>query len=121
MWSCAQLCRDGAISQIWCDETFIRHSLLCRAASPRLLQFGTGNHSRPRPCSSGSSDAEKRRCDRAARLAGMPPVSAEAFNIANDANFLLPNINVGVPAGGTITNTLTGFGRQVQLVAKIVF
>ena len=46
---------------------------------------------------------------------------AEAFNIANHANFRLPNINIGVPAGGTITNTLTGFGRQVQLVAKVVF
>jgi hypothetical protein len=43
------------------------------------------------------------------------------LNIANHANFLLPNINVGVPAGGTIANTLTGFGQQVQLVTKIVF
>jgi hypothetical protein len=41
--------------------------------------------------------------------------------IANHANFRLPNINIGVPAGGAITNTLTGFGRQLQLVAKIVF
>jgi hypothetical protein len=46
---------------------------------------------------------------------------AEAFNIANRANFRLPNINIGVPAGGTITNTLTGFGRQIQLVAKVEF
>ena len=46
---------------------------------------------------------------------------AEAFNIANRANFRLPNFNIGVPAGGTITNTLTGFGRQVQLVAKVEF
>jgi hypothetical protein len=46
---------------------------------------------------------------------------AEAFNIANHANFRLPNFNIGVPAGGTITNTLTGFGRQVQLVAKFEF
>ena len=45
----------------------------------------------------------------------------EAFNIANRANFRLPNFNIGVPAGATITNTLTGFGRQVQLVAKIEF
>ncbi|MFN7939472.1 MAG: TonB-dependent receptor [Bryobacteraceae bacterium] len=46
---------------------------------------------------------------------------AEAFNLANRANFRLPNFNIGVPAGGTITNTLTGFGRQVQLVAKVEF
>jgi hypothetical protein len=45
----------------------------------------------------------------------------EAFNIANRANFRLPNFNIGVPAGATITNTLTGFGRQVQLVAKVDF
>ena len=50
-----------------------------------------------------------------------PRAHAEAFNIANHANFRLPNINIGVPAGGAITNTLTGFGRQLQLVAKIVF
>lgn len=46
---------------------------------------------------------------------------AEAFNIANRANFRLPNFSIGVPAGGTITNTLTGFGRQVQLVLKVEF
>jgi len=46
---------------------------------------------------------------------------AEAFNVANRANFRLPNINVGVPAGGTITNTITGFGRQVQMVLKLEF
>jgi hypothetical protein len=45
----------------------------------------------------------------------------EAFNVANRANFRLPNFNIGVPAGGTITNTLTGFGRQLQLVAKWEF
>jgi len=45
----------------------------------------------------------------------------EAFNVANRANFRLPNFNIGVPAGGTINNTLTGFGRQVQLVVKIEF
>jgi hypothetical protein len=45
----------------------------------------------------------------------------EAFNIANRANFRLPNFNIGVPAGATINNTLTGFGRQLQLVAKVEF
>lgn len=46
---------------------------------------------------------------------------AEAFNIANQANFRNPNFNIGVPAGGTITQTQTGFGRQVQLVLKFEF
>ncbi|MBY0506664.1 MAG: carboxypeptidase-like regulatory domain-containing protein [Bryobacteraceae bacterium] len=46
---------------------------------------------------------------------------AEAFNLGNRANFRLPNFNIGVPAGGTITNTLTGFGRQVQMVLKFEF
>ena len=46
---------------------------------------------------------------------------AEAFNVANRANFRNPNFNIGVPAGGTITQTLTGFGRQVQLVLKVKF
>lgn len=46
---------------------------------------------------------------------------AEGFNIANRANFRNPNFNIGVPAGGTITQTLTGFGRQVQLVLKVEF
>ena len=46
---------------------------------------------------------------------------AEAFNVANRANFRLPSFNIGVPSGGTISNTLTGFGRQVQMVAKIEF
>jgi hypothetical protein len=46
---------------------------------------------------------------------------AEAFNVANRANFRLPNFNIGVVSGGTITNTLTGFGRQVQMVAKFEF
>lgn len=46
---------------------------------------------------------------------------AEAFNIANRANFRNPNFNIGVPAGGTITQTQTGFGRQIQLVLKVEF
>ncbi len=46
---------------------------------------------------------------------------AEAFNISNRANFRNPNFNIGVPAGGVITQTLTGFGRQVQLVLKVEF
>jgi hypothetical protein len=46
---------------------------------------------------------------------------AEAFNLGNRANFRNPNFNIGVPAGGTITQTLTGFGRQVQLVLKVEF
>ena len=46
---------------------------------------------------------------------------AEAFNIANRANFRNPNFNIGVPAGGTITQTVTGFGRQVQVVLKVEF
>lgn len=45
----------------------------------------------------------------------------EGFNVMNTANFRLPNFNIGVPAGGQITNTLTGFGRQIQVVAKIEF
>ena len=45
----------------------------------------------------------------------------EGFNILNNANFRLPNINIGVPAGGTITNTVTGFGRQFQMVMKVEF
>ncbi len=45
----------------------------------------------------------------------------EGFNVLNTANFRLPNFNIGVPAGGQITNTLTGFGRQIQIVAKIEF
>ena len=43
----------------------------------------------------------------------------EGFNVLNNANFRLPNFNIGVPAGGTITNTVTGFGRQFQAVAKV--
>lgn len=46
---------------------------------------------------------------------------AEAFNVANRANFRQPNINIGVPAGGVITQTLTGFGRQIQMVVKLEF
>ena len=46
---------------------------------------------------------------------------AEAFNIANRANFRLPNFNIGVPASATINNTLTGFGRQIQMVVKVEF
>jgi hypothetical protein len=46
---------------------------------------------------------------------------AEAFNLGNRANFRLPNFNIGVPAGGVITQTLSGFGRQIQLVAKVEF
>jgi hypothetical protein len=45
----------------------------------------------------------------------------EAFNVFNNANFRLPNFSIGVPAGGTINNTITGFGRQIQMVAKIEF
>ena len=45
----------------------------------------------------------------------------EGFNVLNNANFRLPNINVGVPSGGTITNTVTGFGRQFQMVMKFEF
>jgi hypothetical protein len=45
----------------------------------------------------------------------------EGFNIMNNANFRLPNFQIGVPAGGTITQTLTGFGRQIQMVAKVEF
>ena len=43
----------------------------------------------------------------------------EGFNILNNANFRLPNINIGVPAGATISNTTTGFGRQFQAVVKL--
>lgn len=45
----------------------------------------------------------------------------EGFNVFNNANFRQPNFNIGVATGGTITNTLTGFGRQVQVVAKVEF
>lgn len=45
----------------------------------------------------------------------------EGFNVFNNANFRLPNINIGAAAGGTITQTLTGFGRQLQMVAKVEF
>lgn len=48
-------------------------------------------------------------------------VRVEAFNVMNNANFRQPNFNIGVPAGGTITQTLTGFGRQVQMVLKVEF
>lgn len=46
---------------------------------------------------------------------------AEAFNAFNRANFALPEFRIGVPASGTITRTISGFGRQIQLVAKIEF
>ena len=45
----------------------------------------------------------------------------EAFNAFNNANFTLPEFRVGVPAAGTITRTVTGFGRQMQMVAKFEF
>jgi hypothetical protein len=45
----------------------------------------------------------------------------EAFNILNNANFVLPNIQIGSAAAGTITRTVTGFGRQLQMVAKVEF
>ena len=46
-------------------------------------------------------------------------VRMEGFNVLNNANFRLPNINIGVPSGATITNTITGFGRQFQAVVKV--
>lgn len=45
----------------------------------------------------------------------------EAFNILNNANFVLPNIQIGAAAAGTITRTVTGFGRQLQMVVKFEF
>jgi hypothetical protein len=44
----------------------------------------------------------------------------EAFNIMNQANFALPNFNLGTAAGGSITSTITT-SRQIQVVAKVRF
>jgi len=46
---------------------------------------------------------------------------AEAFNIMNNANFALPEFRIGLPSSGAITRTVTGFGRQLQMVAKFEF
>ncbi len=45
----------------------------------------------------------------------------EAFNAFNNANFVLPEFRIGLPASATITRTVTGFGRQLQVVAKFEF
>jgi len=44
----------------------------------------------------------------------------EAFNIMNNANFALPNINLGTAAAGSIGSTITT-SRQIQVVAKVEF
>jgi hypothetical protein len=44
----------------------------------------------------------------------------EGFNILNQANFALPNFNLGTAAGGSIASTITS-SRQIQMVAKIEF
>jgi hypothetical protein len=45
---------------------------------------------------------------------------AEGFNILNQANFALPNFNLGTAAGGSIASTITS-SRQIQMVAKLEF
>lgn len=45
----------------------------------------------------------------------------EAFNVFNNTNFALPAFQIGNAASGTITRTITGFGRQLQVVAKVEF
>jgi hypothetical protein len=44
----------------------------------------------------------------------------EGFNIFNQANFALPNFNLGIRAGGSIASTITT-SRQIQVVAKVEF
>jgi hypothetical protein len=44
----------------------------------------------------------------------------EGFNIFNQANFALPNFNLGTAAGGSISSTITT-SRQIQVVAKVEF
>jgi hypothetical protein len=45
----------------------------------------------------------------------------EAFNVFNNANFALPQYNLGLSSSASITRTLTGFGRQLQAVLKVEF
>jgi hypothetical protein len=47
-------------------------------------------------------------------------IRGEGFNIFNQANFALPNINLGTGAAGSISSTITT-SRQMQLVAKLMF
>ena len=44
----------------------------------------------------------------------------EGFNILNNANFALPNFNLGSAAAGSIASTITT-SRQIQVVAKVEF
>jgi len=43
----------------------------------------------------------------------------EVFNAPNVANFFLPEINVDVPAAGTITQAAPG--REIQFALKYIF
>ncbi len=45
----------------------------------------------------------------------------DATNALNHPNFSNPNANIGTPAAGTITSTLTGTGRILQLGARFSF
>lgn len=45
----------------------------------------------------------------------------DATNIFNHPNFANPNANIGTPTAGTITSTLTGQGRVLQLGARFSF
>ena len=47
-------------------------------------------------------------------------VRGEGFNILNQANFALPNFNLGAAAGGSIASTITT-SRQIQMVMKVEF
>ena len=44
---------------------------------------------------------------------------AEAFNFTNTPHFNLPNVNINMPQGGTISGA--GEGRDVQLGLKFIF
>ncbi|HJZ99862.1 MAG TPA: TonB-dependent receptor, partial [Candidatus Solibacter sp.] len=45
-------------------------------------------------------------------------IRGEGFNIFNQANFALPNFNLGIAASGSIATTITS-SRQIQMVAKV--
>ena len=45
----------------------------------------------------------------------------DATNILNHANFSNPNAQIGTPAAGIITSTITGTGRTLQLGARFSF